>query len=62
MPASKQPLTTIDEILNETVTTNQQDNSHIDEDSKIRSSKLMDFEDSIQNNEQFGVGLSKQEG
>ena len=59
MPASKQPLTTIDEILNETVTTNQQDNSHIDEDSKIRSSKLMDFEDSIQNNEQFGVGLSK---
>jgi hypothetical protein len=52
------PLTTIDEVLNETVTTHQVDTSHRDDDSKLRSSKLMDFEDSIQTKSNLGVGLS----
>ncbi len=48
MPTTKmQPLGIIDETLNETVTTNQIETSNIDEDSKLRNSKLMDFEDSI---------------
>lgn len=52
------PLTTIDEVLNETVTTHQVDTSYRDDDVKLRSSKLLDFEDSIQTKSNLGAGLS----